>query len=83
MIQAIQAISQKVKEGAIEIDQIDEALVEDYLFTARYGAIAKPDLVIRTSGEQRLSNFLLWQSAYSEWKLVIVTLVSEKFRRDR
>ncbi|MDT2767428.1 isoprenyl transferase [Globicatella sulfidifaciens] len=66
MIQAIQAISQKVKEGAIEIDQIDEALVEDCLFTARYGAIAKPDLVIRTSGEQRLSNFLLWQSAYSE-----------------
>lgn len=66
IVQAVKAISQQVLSGQVTIEQIDEMLIEDYLFTAKYGQLAKPDLVIRTSGEQRLSNFLLWQAAYSE-----------------
>ena len=48
----------------VDPDDVDEALVDKYLFT---GEIPDPDLVIRTSGEQRTSNFLTWQSVYSEW----------------
>jgi undecaprenyl diphosphate synthase len=45
-------------------DDVDEALISQYMFT---GEIPDPDLVIRTSGEQRTSNFLTWQTVYSEW----------------
>jgi len=54
----------KIVADGIPVDQITEPLISDYLFTK---GIPDPDLVIRTSGELRLSNFLLWQSAYSEW----------------
>lgn len=60
---AIKKISQDVKNNKIEEDDIDEKLISSYLDTRRYG---DPELIIRTSGELRLSNFLLWQSAYSE-----------------
>ena len=50
-----------------KIDKIDEKILGDYLYTA---GIPDPDLIIRTSGEQRLSNFLLWQAAYSEFLFV-------------
>jgi undecaprenyl diphosphate synthase len=60
---ASRAIAQSVREGRLSIDAIDEGLVERFLTTA---GIPDPDLVIRTSGEKRLSNFLLWQSAYTE-----------------
>jgi tritrans,polycis-undecaprenyl-diphosphate synthase [geranylgeranyl-diphosphate specific] len=63
IIDAIKNISIEVKEGKIEPDRINEQLIEKYLYT---GDIEDPDLVIRTSGEERISNFLLWQSAYSE-----------------
>ena len=53
-----------VKEGKLEAEQIDETLFETYLDTHD---IPDPDLMIRTSGEQRLSNYLLWQLAYSEF----------------
>jgi len=59
----VYAIQQIVKDGIPE-DEITEELVSEYLFTK---GIPDPDLVIRTSGEQRISNFLLWQSAYAEW----------------
>ena len=52
------------KEGKIAIDQIEESLFETYLDTYD---IPDPDLMIRTSGEQRLSNYLLWQLAYTEF----------------
>lgn len=52
-----------VKNSKIDIEAIDEKLVSDYLYTA---GIPDPDLVIRPSGENRLSNFLLWQSSYAE-----------------
>jgi len=54
---------QKIVSKKYTPEQIDEALISDNLDTA---GVADPDLVIRTSGEERLSNFLLWQSAYSE-----------------
>ena len=54
----------KIIEAGIPADQVTEDLIGQYLFTA---ASPDPDLIIRTSGEMRLSNFLIWQSAYSEW----------------
>ncbi|WP_138380130.1 isoprenyl transferase [Luteithermobacter gelatinilyticus] len=61
---AAREIARKVKAGDIDPDMIDEKLFSDHLYTAD---IPDPDLIIRTSGEQRLSNFLLWQAAYSEF----------------
>ncbi|MBP0726209.1 isoprenyl transferase [Bacillus sp. RG28] len=63
MIQSIKAIANDVKENKIAIESIDEALFNDYLMTSELG---DPDLLIRTSGELRISNFMLWQIAYSE-----------------
>jgi len=60
---ATRAIALAVRDGKLSPDAIDEALVEQHLTTA---GIPDPDLLIRTSGEKRLSNFLLWQSAYTE-----------------
>lgn len=64
IVHAVKAIARSVKSGSQSIETIDEHSVEQALFT--YG-IPDPDLIIRTSGEQRLSNFLLWQSAYAEF----------------
>ncbi len=63
IIQACRAIAVKVKQGLINADDIDEALMERHLYTV---GIPYPDLLIRTSGEMRISNFLLWQMAYAE-----------------
>jgi undecaprenyl diphosphate synthase len=60
---AARAIAAAVKEGRLAPEQVDEDLFARHLFTAD---MPDPDLVIRTSGEQRISNFLLWQTAYSE-----------------
>jgi len=54
----------KIVASGIPPEEVTEQVISDSLFTA---GTPDPDLVIRTSGEQRLSNFLLWQSAYSEW----------------
>ncbi|RPF55963.1 isoprenyl transferase [Aquisalibacillus elongatus] len=61
---AVKAISQDVKENKLSVDAIDESLISNYLYTK---GLPDPDLVIRTSGEKRLSNYLLWQVAYSEF----------------
>lgn len=63
IVQACRAIALKVQQGLIQLDDIDEGLFERHLYTSKVG---DPDLLIRTSGEMRLSNFLLWQVAYSE-----------------
>ena len=63
IIQACKAIAVKVEQGSIEPEQINEELFEQHLYTH---GIPNPDLLIRTSGEMRISNFLLWQMAYSE-----------------
>lgn len=61
---SIKKIAKEVKEGKLNIDDIDENVISSHLDT--YG-IPDPDLMIRTSGEQRLSNYLLWQLAYAEF----------------
>ncbi len=63
LVAAARAIAQAVRDGRLDPEGVDEAVVERFLFTA---GMPDPDLVIRTSGERRLSNFLLWQSAYAE-----------------
>lgn len=61
--EAVKAISRDVKSGLIEENQIDDQLISSYLNTKDY---PDPELLIRTSGEMRVSNFLLWQIAYTE-----------------
>lgn len=63
IVDAFRKIAQEVREGKIEPEDIDEKMINDNLYTA---GLADPNLVIRTSGEERLSGFLLWQSSYSE-----------------
>lgn len=63
IIDAVKQIAGEVKNGELSVDAIDEELFGKYLYTE---GIRDPDLIIRTSGEERLSGFLLWQSAYSE-----------------
>ncbi|HKL79164.1 MAG TPA: isoprenyl transferase [Mobilitalea sp.] len=63
ILRAARAMARDAKDGTISVDDINETLFEGYLDTAD---IPEPDLLIRTSGEQRLSNYLLWQSAYTE-----------------
>ena len=64
IVRSVRKIMEDVKSGKIEADQMDEAMFDSYLDTA---GIPSPDLLIRTSGEQRLSNFLMWQLAYTEF----------------
>jgi undecaprenyl diphosphate synthase len=63
ILQACRAIAHKVQQGLLQPHEINEEVFESHLYTA---GIADPDLLIRTSGEMRLSNFLLWQMAYGE-----------------
>jgi tritrans,polycis-undecaprenyl-diphosphate synthase [geranylgeranyl-diphosphate specific] len=63
IIEAIKGIASDYASGAIKLEEIDEPQVSERLYTSE---IPDPDLVIRTSGEERISNFLLWQMAYSE-----------------
>jgi len=64
--EATKQIAQDVANGIIDAENINEDLFSSYLMTSNLGALQDPDLLIRTSGEIRLSNFLLWQVAYSE-----------------
>lgn len=63
IVRATRAIADKVKHGEIDTDDIDDALIDSHLDTV---GLPDPDMILRTSGEMRLSNFLLWQSAYAE-----------------
>lgn len=67
IIRAARALAHEVKSGALAPDAVDEAVFENLLDTV--GA-PDPDLVIRTSGERRISNFLLWQAAYAEYVFI-------------
>ncbi len=63
LVHAIQGVAQDVKDGKIQVEDIDESAVTERLYTSEF---PDPDLILRTSGEERISNFLIWQLAYSE-----------------
>lgn len=63
LLYAIQKLAQDVKDGDIDVDDIDEKAISERLYTSEF---PDPDLILRTSGEERISNFLIWQLAYSE-----------------
>ncbi|MEX0721930.1 MAG: isoprenyl transferase [Balneolaceae bacterium] len=75
--EAVKKIAGHVKEGRLDPDLINDQMISDHLSTAD---VPDPDLIIRTSGEYRISNFLLWQLAYSE--LYITETYWPDFRRD-
>jgi undecaprenyl diphosphate synthase len=64
ILQGIRSLANEVRDGRLNVEEIDAQKLSEHLYTK---GIPDPDLVIRTSGEKRLSNFLLWQSAYSEF----------------
>jgi undecaprenyl diphosphate synthase len=64
IVDAVKNISQAVKEGKIDIEKIDDHIIDEHLTTK---GIPDPELLVRTSGEHRISNFLLWQIAYAEF----------------
>jgi len=64
IVHVTKCIAQKIKDGTLDIDQIDEDQLANELYAPD---LPEPDLLIRTSGEQRVSNFLLWQLAYTEF----------------
>lgn len=65
ILQACKILAEKAKNGLIRVEDIDEKAMENELMT-KCSEFPNPDLLIRTSGEQRISNFFLWQSAYTE-----------------
>ena len=76
ILAAIRNIAEDVKNGKIESKDIDDKVFSSYLYTAD---LPDPDLVLRTSGEERVSNFLLWQLAYSE--LYLADIYGPGFRK--
>lgn len=67
LVRCVRNIALAVNNGEINVDSIDEKLISDNLYTANQ---PDPDLIIRPSGEHRISNFLLWQSAYAEFVIM-------------
>ncbi|MCQ9209840.1 isoprenyl transferase [Granulicatella sp. s8] len=67
ILEATKSIAQQVKDGQITVEELSEDSINQELQTAFLGQLQDPDLMIRTSGEVRLSNFLCWQLAYSEF----------------
>ena len=67
ILDAVRSIATSVKAGVIDVAEIDEQLFSEFLYTAN---IPDPDLLIRTSGENRISNFLLWQTSYTELYII-------------
>ncbi len=78
MVDAVKQICEKIKEGKIDIKDIDKREIESNLYTSHLPQ-PSPDMILRTSGEQRLSGFLMWQSVYSE--LVFMDVFWPEFRK--
>lgn len=70
IVEAAKQAATEVSDGKIKVDQIDEALLSSLMMTGSLAEFEDPELLIRTSGEQRISNFMLWQLAYSEFVFV-------------
>ncbi len=64
LVDAVKSIAHRIADGTLAVEDIDEGQMSSALYTAE---LPDPDVIFRTSGEQRLSNFLLWQAAYSEF----------------
>jgi len=78
LVSAVKKIGVKIKSGTLDVDKIDKEEIEANLYTAHLPQ-SSPDMILRTSGEKRLSGFLLWQSAYSE--LVFMDIFWPEFRK--
>lgn len=78
LVDAIKKIGSRIKDGSLDVNQIDKDVIESSLYTAHLPQ-SSPDMILRTSGEKRLSGFLLWQSAYSE--LVFMDIYWPEFRK--
>jgi len=77
IVRAVRLIAAQIREGLLRDEEITEALFSSYLYTH---GMPEPDVLIRTSGEMRISNFLLWQIAYSE--IFITKTLWPNFRRE-
>ena len=64
IVRGVKEIAEEVLEGKLKVDSIDDKVISDHLYTS---GMPDPDIIIRPSGELRISNYLLWQSAYSEF----------------
>jgi undecaprenyl diphosphate synthase len=76
IVEAVRSIAEKVKEGRVDVGEINEQMISQHLWTRN---VPDPDLLIRTSGEMRISNFMLWQISYAE--LVITPTLWPDFRK--
>jgi tritrans,polycis-undecaprenyl-diphosphate synthase [geranylgeranyl-diphosphate specific] len=78
LVDAVKKIALRIKDGSIDINDINKDVIEANLYTAHLPQ-QSPDLILRTSGEQRMSGFLLWQGAYSE--LIFMDILWPEFRK--
>ena len=78
LVDAVKKIGEKIKNGSLGVDEINKEEIESNLYTSHLPQ-PSPDMVLRTSGEKRLSGFLMWQSAYSE--LVFMDIFWPEFRK--
>jgi len=78
LVDAIKKIGTRIKDGTLDVNKIDKDVIESSLYTSHLPQ-SSPDMILRTSGEKRLSGFLLWQSAYSE--LVFMDIYWPEFRK--
>jgi tritrans,polycis-undecaprenyl-diphosphate synthase [geranylgeranyl-diphosphate specific] len=78
MVDAVRKVADMVKDGKLDVDDINKETIDSCLYTSHLPQ-PEPDMILRTSGEQRLSGFLIWQSAYSE--LVFMDVFWPEFRK--
>ncbi len=78
LVDAVKKIGEKIKDGSLQVTDIDKKEIESNLYTSHLPQ-SSPDMILRTSGEKRLSGFLMWQSAYSE--LVFMDIFWPEFRK--
>lgn len=78
LVDAVKKIAARIKDGSIDVNDISKDIIEANLYTAHLPQ-QSPDLILRTSGEQRMSGFLLWQGAYSE--LIFMDILWPEFRK--
>ena len=78
LVDAVKKIGEKIKDGTLSINEINKKEIESNLYTSHLPQ-SSPDMILRTSGEKRLSGFLMWQSAYSE--LIFMDIFWPEFRK--